>query len=116
MLFLAVLRPFNFLPSNLPPPRIFQIIGQKNAYGGLFFLSHNTKLLGKSFAKQKTTHESHILSRCKSAVAENICFATVAKSLAMLLFEHISEENREVGVAFGQSKLVTNIGTLVVVP
>ena len=24
---------------------------------GYFFLSHNTKLLGKSFAQQKTTHE-----------------------------------------------------------
>lgn len=66
---------------------------------------HNTKLLGKSFAKQKTTYESHIVSRCKSICVKNICFAELAKSLAMLLFEHITKENREVSVALCQAEL-----------
>lgn len=76
------------MATNLPPPSIFQIFGQKNAYGGLFFLSHNTKLRVKSFAKQKMTYEFQVVSHCKSVVVENIYFAVFAKSFAMPLFEH----------------------------
>ena len=37
------------------------------------------------------------------------------KSFTPLLFEHITNENREVGVAFGEAELVSDVGTLVVV-
>ena len=79
-------------------------------------MSHNTKLCVKSFAKRKTTHEFQVVSRCKSAEAENIYFEVLAKSFANLLFEHITKENREVGVALRKAELASNVGTLVVVP
>ena len=78
-------------------------------------MSHNTKLCVKSFAKRKTTHEFQVVSRCKSAEAENIYFAVLAKSFATLLFEHISEENRKICIAFRQAELMTNVSTLVIV-
>ena len=37
------------------------------------------------------------------------------KSFTPLLFEHITNENREVSVAFGEAELVSDVGTLVVV-
>ena len=37
------------------------------------------------------------------------------KSFTPLFFEHITNENREVGVAFGEAELVSDVGTLVVV-
>ena len=47
-------------------------------------------------------------------MAENIYFTTLAKSLAMLLFEHITKENREVGITFCKTKLMSDVGTLVI--
>ena len=37
------------------------------------------------------------------------------KSFTPLFFEHITNENREVGVAFCEAELVSDVGTLVVV-
>ena len=39
----------------------------------------------------------------------------LGKSFTPLLFEHITNENREVGVAFGEAEFVSDVGTLVVV-
>ena len=76
------------MATNLPPPQFSKFLGRKMHMEGYFFLSHNTKLRVKSFAKRKMTHEFQVVSRCESAVAENICFAAFAKSFAMPLFEH----------------------------
>ncbi len=91
------------MATNLPPPLNFpNFRAEKCIWRAIFFLSHNTKLCVKSFAKRKTTHEFQVVSRCKSAVAGNIGFAVFAKSFATLLFEYITKENREVGIALGQ--------------
>ena len=37
------------------------------------------------------------------------------KSFTPLFFEHITNENREVGVAFGEAELMSDVSTLVVV-
>ena len=40
----------------------------------------------------------------------------LAKSFTLLLFKHITKENREVSVAFGEAELMSDVGTLMVVP
>ena len=45
----------------------------------------------------------------------DIRFAAQTKSFTNLLFEHITKENREVGVTLRKTKLMSDVGTLVIV-
>lgn len=48
-------------------------------------------------------------------MAENIYLTPLLKSLTLLFFEHISEENRKICITLGQAELVSDICTMVIV-
>ena len=58
MVFMLILSHSIVLLCKFTPPLEFsKFSGRKMHFEGYFFLYPNTKLLGKSFAKQKTTYE-----------------------------------------------------------
>ena len=101
------------MATNLPPPLNFPNFRARKMHLTAYFPHyHNTKLLGKSFARRKTTYEIQPVSRCISIGIKNICFAALTKSFATPLFGHITKEHREIGITFRKPALVSDVDTL----
>ena len=64
------------------------------------------------YSRDKNTKKS---TEITASILEFDNTGLLSKSLTPLLFEHITNENREVGVAFRKAELVSDVGTLVVV-
>ena len=64
------------------------------------------------YSRDKNTKKS---TEITASILEVDNTELLRKSFTPLLFEHITNENREVGVAFGEAELVSDVGTLVVV-
>ena len=64
------------------------------------------------YSRDKNTKKS---TEITASILEFDNTELLRKSFTPLLFEHITNENREVGVAFRKAELASNVGTLVVV-
>ena len=64
------------------------------------------------YSRDKNTKKS---TEITAAILEFDNTELLRISFTPLLFEHITNENREVGVAFGEAELMSDVGTLVIV-
>ena len=64
------------------------------------------------YSRDKNTKKS---TEITASILEFDNTELLRKSFTPLLFEHITNENREVGVTLGEAELVSNVCTLVVV-
>ena len=64
------------------------------------------------YSRDKNTKKS---AEITASILEFDNTGLLRKSLTPLLFEHITNENREVGVTLGEAELMSDVGTLVVV-
>ena len=82
------------------------------------FFHHPCNKISYNPIYQQFTVEIKIQKKSTEITASILKFDNtelLRKSFTPLLFEHITNENREVGVAFGEAELVSDVGTLVVV-
>ena len=64
------------------------------------------------YSRDKNTKKS---TEITASILEFDNTELLRKSFTPLLFEHITNENREVGITFRKAELVSDVGTLVVV-